>query len=169
LFRALRLLEPYGVGNPEPAFSVCGVQLAAPPRIIKDKHVKLKLRAGVRAPQAVEIVPQEIMAQDVAPEELSAVAVAVAPSCDPDSSTIGRAEKKAASEQLRTENRELRTGSWRDSVVFEAMGWRMAERLQQSPLLSGDAIDIAFTLGHNEHPEYGGLELSLRDLRLAER
>ena len=41
----------------------------------------------------------------------------------------------------------------------------MAERLQQSPLLAGDAIDIAFTIGHNDHPEYGGLELSLRDFK----
>jgi hypothetical protein len=41
----------------------------------------------------------------------------------------------------------------------------MAERLQQSPLLAGDAIDIAFTIGHNDHDEYGGLELSLRDFR----
>ena len=41
----------------------------------------------------------------------------------------------------------------------------MAERLQQSPLLAGDAIDIAFTIGHNDHPDFGGLELSLRDFR----
>jgi hypothetical protein len=42
----------------------------------------------------------------------------------------------------------------------------MAERLQQSPLLAGDAIDIAFTVGHNDHPEFGGLELSLRDFKI---
>ena len=42
----------------------------------------------------------------------------------------------------------------------------MAERLQQSPLLAGDAIDIAFTIGHNDHPDFGGLELSLRDFRV---
>jgi hypothetical protein len=59
---------------------------------------------------------------------------------------------------LRTENRELRT-------VFNALGWRMAERLQQSPLLAGDAIDIAFTIGHNDHPDFGGLELTLQDLK----
>ena len=41
----------------------------------------------------------------------------------------------------------------------------MAERLQQSPLLAGDAIDIAFTIGHNDHPDFGGLELSLRDFK----
>jgi len=39
----------------------------------------------------------------------------------------------------------------------------MAERLQQSPLLAGDTIDIAFTIGHNDHPDFGGIELTLRD------
>jgi hypothetical protein len=43
----------------------------------------------------------------------------------------------------------------------------MAERLQQSPLLAGDAIDIAFTIGHNDHPDFGGLELTLRDFKSA--
>src|SRR5207245_1215771 len=43
LFQALRLLEPYGVGNPEPVFCARGVRLAAPPRFLKEKHVKLKL------------------------------------------------------------------------------------------------------------------------------
>jgi hypothetical protein len=41
----------------------------------------------------------------------------------------------------------------------------MAERMQQMSLLSGDSIDIAFAVGHNEHPEYGGLELALRDFK----
>jgi hypothetical protein len=45
------------------------------------------------------------------------------------------------------------------------MGWRMAERAQQEKLLPGDVLDIAFTLDHNDHPEFGGLELSLRDFR----
>ena len=41
----------------------------------------------------------------------------------------------------------------------------MAERLQQSPLLAGDSVDIAFTIGNNDRSEYGGLELSLRDFQ----
>jgi len=32
-------------------------------------------------------------------------------------------------------------------------------------LLAGDRLDIAYTLGLNDHPEFGGLELTLRDLR----
>jgi hypothetical protein len=41
----------------------------------------------------------------------------------------------------------------------------MAERIKQAELLPGDALDIAFTLDHNDHPEFGGLELSLRDFK----
>ena len=203
LFQALHLLEPYGVGNPEPVFAAHGVQLAAPPRILKDKHVKLKLRAGAQAGSAKQIPsavtsslasPDSVFTSASSGRELSAVAILTTPRCHPDSTTIRRAEKAAvlqnfqalsATEELsevtsplRTENRELRTdlksqeprtGSWRNSIVFDALGWHMAERLQQSPLLAGDTIDIAFTVGHNDHPEYGGLELSLRDLKTPTR
>jgi single-stranded-DNA-specific exonuclease len=173
LFQALHLLEPYGVGNPEPVFSARHVQLTAPPRILKDKHVKLKLRAGEQGPvQTVSAAAGEdepanggSSDQAVAGQELSAVAILATPRCHPDGAAIRRAEKGASAKELRTENRELRTTSWRKSITFDALGWRMAERLQQSPLLAGDTIDIAFTIGHNDHPEYGGLELSLRDLR----
>jgi single-stranded-DNA-specific exonuclease len=117
LFRALELLEPYGVGNPEPVFASRCVQLTAPPRILKDKHVKLKLR--------------EVQSE----------------------ASLANATKN---------NNGLR-------VTFDAMGWHMAERLAQTPLLAGDTLDIAFTVGHNDHPEYGGLELSLRDLTTSSR
>jgi single-stranded-DNA-specific exonuclease len=159
LFQAVQLLEPYGMGNPEPVFAARGVQLTAPPRILKDKHVKLKLRAG--RPSA----PSEDSM------ELSAAAILAIPRCHPDSATIGRAQRAAAVAEaqagpLRTENRELRTASrtdFRTKITFDALGWHMAERMQQSKLLAGDSIDIAFTIGNNDHPEYGGLELSLRD------
>ena len=114
LFQMLSLLEPYGAGNHEPVFTARNVRLIAPPKILKDKHIKLKLKAN----------------------------------------------GNAVGEELRTEKRELRS-------VFDAIGWNMAERLQQSPLLAGDAIDIAFTIGHNDHPDFGGLELSLRDFKAA--
>ncbi len=154
LFQVLRLLEPYGTGNHEPAFSARGVRLIAPPKILKDKHIKLKLKAGD------EIRGHEFSPEAPGKEELSAVAILATPSCHPDGAAISRAEKaEAKGFQLRTENRELRT-------VFDALGWHMAERLQQSPLLAGDAIDIAFTIGHNDHPDFGGLELTLRDFRV---
>jgi hypothetical protein len=42
----------------------------------------------------------------------------------------------------------------------------MAERVAESKLLAGDSLDIAFTVSYNDHPEYGGLELLLRDLKI---
>jgi single-stranded-DNA-specific exonuclease len=162
LFQALQLMEPYGMGNPEPVFAARGVQLTAPPRIMKDKHVKLKLRPGAIANTPVS----------VGSDELAATAVLVTPRCHPDGAAIRRDEKVAAmaegypgtGRQLRTENRELRT-----KLTFDALGWHMAERLQQTPLLAGDTLDVAFTIGNNDHPEYGGLELSLRDFQIPVR
>jgi single-stranded-DNA-specific exonuclease len=110
LFQMLSLLEPYGTGNHEPAFIASDVRVIAPPKILKDKHLKLKLKAN------------------------------------------GAHASRSGNGQLRT--------------TFDALGWHMSERLQASPLLAGDAIDIAFTIGHNDHPEYGGLELELRDFRV---
>jgi hypothetical protein len=46
------------------------------------------------------------------------------------------------------------------------MGWRLAERVEQEKLLPGDHIEVAFTIGHNDHPEFGGIELSVRDFRI---
>ena len=95
--------------------------------------------------------------------------------CDPDGAAIRRSEKVAAAaerygaadgEPPRTANREPGTGL---RITFDALGWHMAERVQQTPLLAGDLVDIAFTVGHNDHPEYGGLELSLRDLKMPGR
>jgi single-stranded-DNA-specific exonuclease len=157
LFQVLQLLEPHGAGNHEPAFAARAVRLIAPPKILKDKHIKLKLKAGVQTRRG-QPPPAEPGKEGRAPEKLSAAAILATPRCHPDGAAIRRSEKaEASSQKLRTENRELGT-------VFNALGWRMAERLQQSPLLAGDAIDIAFTIGHNDHPDFGGLELTLRDL-----
>jgi len=51
--------------------------------------------------------------------------------------------------------------------AFDAMGWRMAERVQAESLLAGDTTDIAFTIDHNDHPDFGGLELRLVDVKRA--
>lgn len=106
LYQALRRLEPFGMGNPEPIFIARKVRLAQPPRFIKEKHAKLKLSAN------------------------------------------GNSGGQP---------------SWRRAIIYDAMAWRMAERAQQEQLLPGDLLDVAFTIGHNDHPEYGGLELTLCD------
>ena len=139
LFQALRQLEPFGMGNPEPVFAAHNVRLMSPPRVMKEKHVKLKLSSPPTAD---------------ANEEFSEVAVLTTPRCHPDSAVLPRLHTQSSG------------GGWRKSVTYDALGWRMAERIQQAELLPGDTLDIAFTLDHNDHPEFGGLELSLRDFKI---
>jgi single-stranded-DNA-specific exonuclease len=103
LLRNLGRLEPFGHGNPEPVFSSHGVNLLLPPKILKDKHIKLRVNQRL-------------------------------------------ADAKA-------------------SFNYEAVGWRMAERLQAEALQPGDNLDVAFTVGMNSHPDFGGLELTLEDYR----
>ncbi len=107
LFHLLERMEPFGSRNPEPVFVANGVRLLAPARVMKDKHIKLKV----------------------------------------------------------TEKRETGNEAGRGSRAWDALGWRMAERWQQEQVLPGDVLDIAFTLEQNEHPEFGGLELTLKDFK----
>jgi single-stranded-DNA-specific exonuclease len=51
----LRTLQPFGMGNPEPVFMARGVSLLGEPKVMREKHMKLKLRrymsyAGGRVP-----------------------------------------------------------------------------------------------------------------------
>jgi single-stranded-DNA-specific exonuclease len=110
LYRALVLLEPFGMENREPIFAARGVQLMGPPQAVKDKHVRL--RVGTRQSPATQSTP-----------------------------TIRRG-----------------------NIAFKAMGWGMKESCDRLQLLAGDSLDIAYSLGMNEHPEFGGLELTLRDV-----
>ncbi len=115
MFEALRKLEPFGAGNPEPVFSAA-VRLTSPVKVLKEKHVRLKLAPGAM---------------------LSA------------SATNDAAD------------------GWRRSLTHNAVGWRLAERVAQEKLLPGDQMEVAFTLDHNDHPDFGGIELSLRDFKSA--
>lgn len=96
-------LEPFGHGNREPVFSSCSVSLLMPPRILKEKHIKL--RVNQKLPNA------------------------------------------------------------KASFNYEAVGWRMAERAQAAGLQPGDNLDVAYKIGLNFHPDFGGLELTLEDFR----
>jgi len=167
LYQALRLLEPYGTGNHQPTFACRGVRLIAPPKILKDKHIKLKLKASEDANDhqfaPIHSRREDPWQQEAGKEELSAAAILATPRCHPDGAAIRRAERAEASGgPLKTEKRKL-------NPVFDALGWHMAERLQAAPLLAGDSIDVAFTISHNDHDEFGGLELSLEDFKLPGR
>ena len=77
LFQALQMLEPYGMWNPEPVFAARGVQLVAPPRILKEKHIKLKAQGGAAS-------------KSEGSAELSAAAILATPGCHPDGAAIRR-------------------------------------------------------------------------------
>jgi single-stranded-DNA-specific exonuclease len=44
----LARLEPYGPGNPQPVFETHGAQVVSAPRVLKDKHLKLRVLQGSR-------------------------------------------------------------------------------------------------------------------------
>jgi single-stranded-DNA-specific exonuclease len=146
LYQSLQLLEPFGMGNDEPTFIANGVRLMTPPQAVKDKHVRLRVAHAMNGTDAAG-------AQDFTPR------------CHPDSAAIskrdgaGAVAGSAAVAQIATQQ-----PSWRDNISFKAMGWRLRETCDNQKLLAGDRLDIAFTLGMNDHPEFGGLELSLRDV-----
>jgi single-stranded-DNA-specific exonuclease len=98
-YQALRLLEPYGMGNEEPVFIARNLTLESAPQVMKDQHIRLHLRD--------------------------------------------------------------------DETVMKALGWRWAERVRALALDTGSRIDLAYRLRMNEHPDFGGLELEIVDLRLA--
>ena len=105
----LRALQPFGTGNPEPVFVARGVTLLGQPKVMREKHLKLKLRRYV----------------NVEPGALSR--------------------------------------------GLDALGWRMAHRLEAEPLAGGEAVDVLFRIEQNTHKDFGGvLQLVLSDFRRAE-
>src|SRR5262245_6578067 len=101
LFGAIERLEPFGNGNREPIFCTPNARLLTPPRLLKEKHAKIRV--------------------------------------------------------ARTHADTFHG--------FDLMGWRMAERLLAENLVAGDRADIAFSVDENSHPDFGGLQLVLKDLR----
>jgi single-stranded-DNA-specific exonuclease len=138
LHQALLLLEPFGMENREPVFAARAVRLMAPPQAVKDKHVRLRVAPAVngRAAATADFTPR----------------------CHPDAAAIPKRNV------VETEFRPVPAQSWRDNIGFKAMGWGLKESCDGLQLLAGDRLDIAYSLGMNEHPEFGGLELTLRDV-----
>jgi len=103
LIRTVQRMEPFGVGNREPMFIARTLRVLLPPKILKEKHAKLRVEQ-----------------------------------------TNGKAMR------------------------FDAMAWRMAERISNEGILANDCVDLAFTLDENTHPEFGGIELRVCDFRRSE-
>jgi single-stranded-DNA-specific exonuclease len=98
LCRELEQLEPFGQGNRQPVLAVRNAAVLQPPKVLKEKHLKLRVGTG--------------------------------------------------------------NGNHRG---YDALGWRMAERMQNESLLPGERLDLAFTLEENQHPDFGGPQLILQD------
>jgi single-stranded-DNA-specific exonuclease len=103
LIRTVQRMEPFGVGNREPIFISRNLRVLLPPKVLKEKHAKLRVEQ-----------------------------------------TNGK------------------------SMRFDAMAWRMAERISKEGILANDCVDAAFTLDENTHPEFGGIELRVCDFRRSE-
>jgi single-stranded-DNA-specific exonuclease len=108
-WESLRCLQPFGAGNPEPVFLARSATLQGAPKVMREKHLKLRLRCGANGQQ----------------------------------SALARG--------------------------LDALGWRMAHRLESAPLAGGDALDLLFRVEQNTHPDFGGgLQLVLSDYRQAQ-
>jgi single-stranded-DNA-specific exonuclease len=53
LYQELAKLEPFGMGNPTPVFGVRGLRLVAPPRVLQEKHLKLRVGQAGRTLDAI--------------------------------------------------------------------------------------------------------------------
>jgi single-stranded-DNA-specific exonuclease len=42
-YAAIEQLRPFGMGNPEPVFAARGVRLGLPPKVLKEKHLRLRV------------------------------------------------------------------------------------------------------------------------------
>jgi single-stranded-DNA-specific exonuclease len=71
------------------------------------------------------------------------------------------------SEPRDIQERHIKLLLGQDGVSFAALGWHWAERVRLLALTTGDAVDLIYRLRENEHPEFGGLELEIVDLRRA--
>ena len=53
MLRSLAKLEPHGVGNPKPVFAARGLRVVESPRVLKEKHLKLRVAGDGRVWEAL--------------------------------------------------------------------------------------------------------------------
>jgi single-stranded-DNA-specific exonuclease len=161
LHHALTLLEPFGMENPEPIFTAKSVRLMQPPQAVKEKHARLRVAPANRDKNMeTNARPNMETAVNANNADVNAdVDANVATGDSPVQAGQSPAALAAQSPASPT------TPTWRSNITFKAMAWNLKESCDQLQLLAGDRLDIAYTLGLNDHPEFGGLELTLRDLK----
>lgn len=105
LLTTLRLLEPYGNSNAEPVFLIRSLTITEEPQLLKDRHLKLKLRAATGT-ECVTCL------------------------------------------------------CWSRAVLWP-------ERLRQLGIAAGSAVDVVCRVRENKHPQFGGVEMELCDMRIS--
>ena len=60
--------------------------------------------------------------------------------------------------------RDVRAGM---SGSMRAVGWGLAELAGEMGLAQGSKIDVAYRIRENQHPDFGGLEIEMVDVRMA--
>jgi len=103
LLRKLRLLEPFGQGNREPIFLVRGATIVDEPKVLKERHLKLRLQSA---------------------------------------------------------------GGTATSCLCWSRGVQWPERMAELGIRQGSTVDAVFRVRENKHPQFGGAEMELSDLRL---
>jgi single-stranded-DNA-specific exonuclease len=127
LWEQLRALQPFGMGNPEPVFMARGATLIGEPKVMREKHMKLKLRRYA--------------------------------------SVAGSADRAAGARDAARDAAPV-AGAGALARGLDALGWRMAHRLEAAPLAGGDTVDVLFRIEQNTHKDFGGgLQLVLSDFR----
>ncbi|HET7100339.1 MAG TPA: DHHA1 domain-containing protein, partial [Terriglobia bacterium] len=53
VYEQLKRMEPFGMGNPTPVFVARGLRLTLPPRVVGEKHLKLRVGNGARDLDAI--------------------------------------------------------------------------------------------------------------------
>jgi single-stranded-DNA-specific exonuclease len=70
LYSWLRRLEPFGEGNEEPVFVARNVRVVAPPRVMKEKHVRLRVCQGSTFSAVGWSLAERVAAMELAPESV---------------------------------------------------------------------------------------------------
>jgi single-stranded-DNA-specific exonuclease len=164
----LRKLEPLGHGNPEPIFIARTARLLAPPRIMKERHLRLEL-AQVALVQVA--LSQDALAQDPAPSSSPSSSPPSSPSfasSSTPSAALSSAASPAASPASPPNSFPTRLpASATPIAAIRAVGWNLADRAAQLQLTQGSLIDIAYRIRENDHPDFGGLEIEIMGMEPA--
>jgi single-stranded-DNA-specific exonuclease len=69
---------------------------------------------------------------------------------------------------IRLELAQESVGSAARSGVMRCVGWDWAGRCAALALTAGSLVDVAYRIRENDHPDFGGIEIEIAGLQLAD-